>query len=109
MTSPVLMSRLDWRERRPRRRVHAAGDLERAEPPAEGDLRLVVQRLPAEDEDRVLVERGADLAPRRLGHGLVDVDPVDAGREARRESRHGNGHRLASSRMIVSPGPVVES
>ena len=94
MTSPVLMSRFDWRANG----VPAAGfmlrrDLERAESAAEGDLRLVVQRLPAEDEDRVLVERGADLAPRRVGHGPADVDAVDAGREVRCQSGDRDAHR----------------
>jgi hypothetical protein len=51
------------REGSPGRRIHAAGDFERAEASAEDCLRIVVERLAAEDEDGMLVEGGADFLP----------------------------------------------
>ena len=66
------------RERGARGRVHAAGDLERAEAPAEGDLRLVVEPGAAEEQHGVLVEGGADGRPRGLVERAADVGAVDA-------------------------------
>ena len=97
-------------EGRPRRRVHAPGDLERAEAMAEGDLRLVVQRPAAEDENGVLLEGGADLRPRGIVQEARDVRPVDLGGEVRRETGRDDGHggatpsRSADSRPRARPG-----
>jgi hypothetical protein len=58
----------------------ADGGLERAEAPAERDLLLVAEGLPAEEEHRVLVERGDDLREGRVVHAL-DVDAHQLGAE----------------------------
>src|SRR5438552_7250855 len=93
MNSPVLMSRFDWRAKG----VPAAGFMLRvtsSDPKrmAEGDLRLVVQRPAAEDENGVLLEGGADLRPRGVVQEARDVRPVDLGGEVRRETGRDDGH-----------------
>ena len=80
------------RERRPRRRVHAARDLEIAEPPAEGDLPLVVQRLAVEDQNRVLLEGGADHRPARLVEGPGEVGALDPRGKDRCQAGHRDRH-----------------
>jgi len=57
------MSRFDWRANGV---IHAAGDLEVSESAAEGDLTLVIERLAAKDQHRVLLEGRANLGPRPL-------------------------------------------
>ena len=52
----------------------ADGGLERAEALAERDLLVIGERLPPEEQHRVIVERARDLAK----HGLVDPSNVDA-------------------------------
>ena len=98
---PVLdrddLTRLDVevrlaREGGARGRVHAAGDLERAEAQAEGDLRLVIERGAAEEEHGVLVEGGADGRPRGVVERAADVGAVDPRGEARAEVGHRDRH-----------------
>ena len=52
----------------------ADGGLERAEAPAERDLRLVGEGLPAEEQHRVLLEGGHDLGEGRVVRA-GDVEP----------------------------------
>ena len=103
--APVLVgndfARLDVevrlaREGRARRRVHAAGDLEPTEALAEGDLLLVRQELAAEKQDRVLLEGGADVVPRRVVHGAGDVGAVDLRGEVRSQARCRDRHGCPS-------------
>src|SRR5262245_59367419 len=91
------------RERRTRRRVHAARDLEPAEALAEGDLLLVVQVLAAEQQDGVLLEGGANVTPRRIVHRAGDVDAVDLRGEVWSQARSRYCHRCPLT-LALSPG-----
>src|SRR5216684_7742533 len=78
---------------------------------AEGDLRLVVQRPTAEDEDGVLLEGRADIRPRGIVQGARDVGAVDLCGEVRRETGRGDGHcglLLRGQRVAgIVPGPAA--
>src|SRR5688572_8045148 len=78
-------------ERRAGGRVGRERHLQRAEAAAEGGLALVVERLAGEDDDRVLLERRADLAERVVGQRAREVDVLDARGEDRgqRDDLHG--------------------
>src|SRR5438105_4455038 len=81
------------RERRACRRIDALRDLQRAEAPAECDLRVVVEPGAAEDQHRVLLEGGANLQPRGVVHRVPDVvDAVNLRREDGSQRRHPDGH-----------------
>jgi hypothetical protein len=104
------------REGRARRGIHAAGDLEGTEALAEGDLLVVVQGLPAEEEDGMLVEGGADLRPGGIVHGPGDVGAVDARGEGWGEWCDLDGHylvpplafaHLSSPRPLTPPHPAL--
>ena len=66
-------------------RIGAAGRLERAEILAELDLLLVVHRLVAEQQDRMLLEGGADRSELALRQRPRDVDAADLRAEQRME------------------------
>jgi hypothetical protein len=76
------------REWRSGGRIHATGDLQVSESPAERDLALVVERLPAKDQDRMLREGRADVGPRPLVERAGDIRAVNLRREHRGESGH---------------------
>src|SRR2546426_6869786 len=92
------------RERRSRRGIDAPGHLERAEAPAEDDLRVVVQPRAAKYQDGLLLEGGADLRPRRVIHGARDVHAVDLGREARGKRGYPEGHDGPYTTSAPGPG-----
>src|SRR3989442_8965928 len=113
MTSPVVMSRFDWRAKG----VPAAGLMLRVtsrfpKTPAEGDLLLVVQRLAPEEQHGMLLEGGADLRPRRIGKRPCDVGAVDPGGEARSEATDRDRHRAtpkaaAQNHRVISSPPAA--
>ena len=74
------------RERCSSSRIHAPGDFQVSESAAEGNLTLVVERLAAKDQDRVLLEVRANLGPRPLIERAGDISAVDLRREHRGES-----------------------
>ena len=80
------------RERCPRRRIHAARDLEVSEAAAEGDLGVVVQRGRVEDQHGVLLEGGADCRPGRLVEGPGETGALDPRGKDRCQASHRDRH-----------------
>src|SRR5437899_12894137 len=110
MTSPVVMSRFDWRAKG----VPAAGLMLRV------TSRFPKRRLkaiccssssgwPRKSSTGMLLEGGADLRPRRIGKRPCDVGAVDPGGEARSEATDRDRHRATpkaatqNHRVISSP------
>ena len=86
-------------------RIGAERRLQRAEILAEGDLRVVVHRLVAEQEHGMLLERGADRPELTRRKGPGDVDAGDLRAEQRMEfadfDAAGVAHGLLPQSMIA--------
>ncbi len=83
--------------------------LERAEPPGEGQLGVVVEVLPREDQQRVGVEGVLHDPPRGVVE-LGEAEPADAGAERRGQRLDGDlgrhAHRISPPRARLGPPTV---
>ena len=73
-------------------RIDASRALQRPEALAEGDLRGVVHRLVAEDQNAIGVEGVMDFAKCRGVQRLGNIDAGNLGGEDGRQGRHGERH-----------------